>query len=424
MAKPKLALIPATIGTKLFSVLPSNGSGDFDFTRASAATRINEDGFIETVASGDSRLDYPLIDGVVNGCPSVLLEPQRTNLVTYSEDFSNAYWTKTGASVVSDAAISPDGSLNADKLVEDTTTGNHNISRTGGFFPIGTHTLSFYAKKGENNYILFGNSSANDLASFDLNTGSIFSTDVDLDNSSIESFPNGWYRCSITITRITAANFGLYMSKDGSTRSYAGDGTSGVYIYGAQLEEGSYPTSYIPTNGTAVTRLAETANGAGDASTFNDSEGVFMVEISALANDGKNRDISITDGTSSNVVTIRYTSTDNETRYKVKSGGTATVNDTIIISSATDFNKIAFKYKENDFALWINGVEVATDIIGATPIGLSELVFDDGDGANDFYGKTKQIQYFQIVLTDSELEELTSWDSFTAMAYGQLYTIK
>jgi hypothetical protein len=154
--------------------------------------------------------------------------------------------------------------------------------------------------------------------------------------------------------------------------------------------------------------LADVANGAGDATTFSDSEGVLMVEMSALANDGTNRDVSITDGTSTNVVTIRYTSTDNEIRYKVKSGGVATVNDTVIISSATDFNKIAIKYKTNDFALWVNGVEVATDISGATPIGLSELVFDDGSAANVFYGKTRQIQYFQTALTDSELATLTT----------------
>jgi hypothetical protein len=82
MAQPKLALIPASQGTKVYSVLPSDGSGDFDFTRSSKATRINSQGLIEEVLSGQSRLEYPLIDGVVNGCPSLLLEPQSTNLIT------------------------------------------------------------------------------------------------------------------------------------------------------------------------------------------------------------------------------------------------------------------------------------------------------------------------------------------------------
>ena len=93
MAKPKLALIPAAQGTSLYSVLPSSGVGDFDFTRSGSATRINSQGLIETVTSGVSRLNYPMIDGVVKGCPHHILEPQRSNLITYSSDFSNAIWT-------------------------------------------------------------------------------------------------------------------------------------------------------------------------------------------------------------------------------------------------------------------------------------------------------------------------------------------
>ena len=90
MAKPKLCLIPATQGSKLYSVLPR--LGDFNFSRNTAATRINKDGLIETVAVGKSRLNYPLIDGVVNGCPSHLLEPSRLQLIQYSEDFSQSSW--------------------------------------------------------------------------------------------------------------------------------------------------------------------------------------------------------------------------------------------------------------------------------------------------------------------------------------------
>ena len=113
MAKPKLALIPAAQGDKFYSVLPSSGVGDFDFSRSGSATRINSQGLIETVADGVSRLNYPLIDGKVVGCPSHLLEPQRTNLITYSEDFSNASWVKDATSIVSNEITSPDGSLNA-----------------------------------------------------------------------------------------------------------------------------------------------------------------------------------------------------------------------------------------------------------------------------------------------------------------------
>ena len=96
MAKPKLALIPATQGSKLYSVLPADGVGDFTFSRSGSATRINKDGLIETIASGVSRLNYPLIDGVVNGCPSHLLEPVKQNVLQRSEEFDNSYWINNG----------------------------------------------------------------------------------------------------------------------------------------------------------------------------------------------------------------------------------------------------------------------------------------------------------------------------------------
>ena len=105
MAKPKLALIPATQGSKLYSVLPADGVGDFNFSRNTGATRINKDGLIETVAVGKSRLNYPLIDGVVNGCPSHLLEPARTNLLPYSEDFSQSAWTKSNSTITSNSVM-------------------------------------------------------------------------------------------------------------------------------------------------------------------------------------------------------------------------------------------------------------------------------------------------------------------------------
>ena len=115
MAKPKLALIPATIGTKVYSVLPSDGDGDFAFTRATKATRINSLGLIEEVDSGKNRLNYDLLDGKVYGCPHLLLEPARTNLVKYSESFSQSYWVKEKTSITSNVVISPDGTLNAKK---------------------------------------------------------------------------------------------------------------------------------------------------------------------------------------------------------------------------------------------------------------------------------------------------------------------
>ena len=428
MAIPKLALIPSTVGGSVYSVLPSNGDGDFDFTRASAATRINAQGLIETVAVGDNRLNYPLIDGVVSGCPSLLLEPSRTNLVTYSEDFSNAYWTKVGASITSNAAISPDGTLNADKLVEGSGTGAHLISRAlfGSGVNLAKYTLSIFAKKGERDLLVIQDGTTVNNAFFDLTNGVVAGI-TGAGTAKIESLGNDFYRCSFTFTQSGVdlrPQFALAdITLSGSPPSYTGDGTSGVYIYGAQLEAGNYATSYIPSlTGSQTTRSAETCNNAGDVNTFNDSEGVLFAEISALANDGTYRNICLSDGSLTNRILIQYTPTSNQINIVIiYSGGQYSLSHTV--SDVKNFSKFLIKYKVNDLALWVNGFEVDTSTNSNLPIGLNTLSFDNTVG-DVFYSNTKQIQYFNTALTDSELETLTSWVSFTDMANGQQYTIE
>jgi len=143
MATPSLAMIPSGYkASKVYSVLPESGVGDFDFTRATTATRINSSGLIETVATNVPRLEYPLIDGVVNGCPSLLLEPQRTNLVTYSESFEN-YFNVSEVTLNSNYAISPDGTLNANKVTFPSASKSMYINSLS---LSGTHTISFWYK--------------------------------------------------------------------------------------------------------------------------------------------------------------------------------------------------------------------------------------------------------------------------------------
>jgi hypothetical protein len=431
MAKPKLALIPSTVGGSVYSVLPSNGDGDFNFTRASAATRINAQGLIETVAATDNRLNYPLLDGTVQTCPHLLLESQRTNLITYSESFSNAYWTKSGASITSNAAISPDGTLNADKLVEGSGTGAHLISRSlfGSGVNLAKYTLSIFAKKGERDLLVIQDGTTVNNAFFDLTNGVVAGI-TGAGTAKIESLGNDFYRCSFTFTQSGVdlrPQFALAdITLSGSPPSYTGDGTSGVYIFGAQLEEGSYPTSYIVSNsGSATTRIAEVCDGSGNASTFNDSEGVLMVQAGALADDLTNRQISLSDGTTSNRIVFRYfTSLSNQVSLTVIDGGVIQAEINYQTEDIKDTSKYAIKYKVNDFSLWVNGFEVGVDTSGSVPTGLSALSFSNAGGTLPFYGKTKQIQYFDSALTDSELETLTSWMSFSDMAIDLNYTIQ
>ncbi len=190
MATPSLAMIPSGFKAgKLYSVLPESGVGDFTFARASAATRVNEDGLIETMGNNVPRLDYT--DG---GCPNFLLEPQSTNLITYSEDFSDSSWDVFRGSVTSNATTSPDGTLNASRYQEDSQTGSHlfrrqSLSITNGL----SYTGSIFAKKGElTSVVLQSNSSSRWVASatFDLENGVVTSG-----NGVIADYGNGWYRC-------------------------------------------------------------------------------------------------------------------------------------------------------------------------------------------------------------------------------------
>ena len=269
MAKPKLALIPAAQGSKLFSVLPSSGVGDFDFTRSGSATRINSQGLIETVGNGVSRLNYPMIDGKVVGCPHHILEPQSTNLITHSSELTNSSWVKTNTgtasapSITSNYSISPDGTQNADRVIFNLNGGTANgdicqVSVTIGSVSSASYTNSVYIKSNTaNNY---------DLVVTDPSGGHI-----------IKNISTEWQRFDNPRENVTNASFRIRLRGDEGTSDYAD-----VSIWGAQLEQQSLATSLINTSGSAVTRQAETATGSGDAATFNDSEGVLMAEISSF----------------------------------------------------------------------------------------------------------------------------------------------
>ena len=399
MAKPKLALIPATQGSKLYSVLPADGIGDFNFSRNSAATRINKDGLIETVAVGKSRLNYPLIDGVVNGCPSHLLEPSRLQLIPYSEDFENSDWTKNaGTTITNNYATSPDGTLNASRYLGTGASG------LGDKFTLSSasYTLSFYVKSNtsENQFCaLLGDSSQS--------SGDLLVT-------------TEWKRISHTFTGSGLSNKTNGIFRDSSNNDID------ILIYGAQLEQGSYPTSYIPNYGTSagITRVAETATGAGDASTFNDSEGVLMVEASALAN-ATNKYINIYQD-ANNRILLWITSTGVIRGYAiVNSSGSDVFIDAVGVD-ATNNNKIALSWQGFTLSLFVNGVKIGDSTVtnSFSIMGLTTLDLKDVTNANHFYGNTKQIQYFDSALNDSDLETLTSWTSFTDLANGQLYSIK
>jgi len=388
----------------------------FDFSRASKATVINKDGLIETVGSGIPRIDF-----LGNTKGALLLEPQRTNLITYSEDFSNAYWTKSGVSVTS-GFTSPDGTTNAFKLIASSsnTAVAHNtysgaVSITSG----NTYTQNLFFKYDNHQYIKLqygatgtgGLTGNQNVVKLDILNKTIIQPDSP-SVATITEFSNNWVMVTLTATMAATGNVSteVVLSNSNWDNASIKVGGESVYIYGAQLEEQSYPTSYIPTSGATATRTADVCNNAGTSATFNSTEGVLFAEIAALANDGTYRMISLSDGTATNRISFFYQNSPINT-IAVESAGSGT-NLGIYGQSLTitNSNKIAVKYKANDCALWVNGVEVATDTsFAAFSSGtFTKLSFDRGDGLMDFYGKTKQLMVFNEALSDSELATLTT----------------
>ena len=194
-----VALIPSAYGTsKVYSVIPSNGNGDFDFTRSGNATRVNKGGYIETMGSNVPRLDYPLIDGVVQDCPALLLEPSRGNFGRYSEEISS--WTQLRTTTSDNQVISPDGSQNESKSTVTATFGSHTpyINQFSTVTSGANYVISIFVKKSTTKYVrlIEGYSNYGVIFNFDTEeiteNGNASSSDI-----GVEKYPNGWYRLSV-----------------------------------------------------------------------------------------------------------------------------------------------------------------------------------------------------------------------------------
>jgi hypothetical protein len=254
--KASILLTPTAYDNgSMLSIKPENGDGDFTFSRAGNASRVNSIGNIVTESANIPRIDY------TDGCGVWLLEPQSTNLTPYSEDFTQS-WTPTGLTITSNSIASPSGEINSDKWVEDTSNGSHNIRNNPNLSVVSgnDYTMSIFAKAGERTGLRFANAAESGCEGrFDLSNGTVTFTGTNTTFVGVEDYGNGWYRCIISFTASTTiAQLNLRLM-DGGSLSYQGDGTSGLYAWGAQLEQQSYATSYIPTNGAANTRLQDIA---------------------------------------------------------------------------------------------------------------------------------------------------------------------
>jgi hypothetical protein len=354
--------------------------------------------------------NVPRLDYLNSSCPRLLLEPQRQNVMTFSESIDNAAWTKRNATITANAVVSPDGYTNADKLAEDSSTSVHDFYQyflaTSGV----SYTMSFFAKAAERTFCTIQFSSTGLPAGntfFNLQTGAVVSSPAGI-TASMVPYGNGWYRCimSATATSTEAAYFVYANALNGTTTNYAGTTGSGTYIWGAQVEAGAYATSYIPTLGASVTRGADAASKTGISSLIGQTEGTLFVEFDFNGNYDVN-----------GIVTIDVLGAGGNEAYIFMTGGgqlrlelyVASAIQGLILSSigAVGRKKIAFAYKANDFVGYMNGVQVGTDTSGT--VGSMDTIYVGTYQTTTYAaGNINQALLFKTRLTNAQLAELTT----------------
>ena len=357
--------------TKKDSLLAYNSENNnykplpFDFSRGSSATRINKDDLIETVGIGESRIDF---QGNTKG--ALLLEPQRTNLLPYSEDFSNSNWinqsTDTTLSVVSNG--SPDGGAfyrctsgsNGGGRIVDVYSG----SLTGGVF-------SIYAK----------------------GSGSL----------RIDLFINGGGNINKTVTltsewkRYNVYNPQTNNAGDVSIRFFA---NSVADIFGAQVESGSYAASYIPTTGSAVTRLAEACSQTTPYGVIGQTEGTVYIDFLSVNNfDGSSGQFFQIKEDNNNRINVYYS---NRTArlFGIKNAVGVFNQSLPLITGSTC--KLAIKYNSTSTKVFINGSLIYT-LDGINNIAFNDCRFSPNNNIN-----YNEIKLYNTALTDQELQALTN----------------
>ena len=410
-----LVVVPSGYkASKVYAQKPQTTDGQLAFTRASTATRVNASGLVASVASGVPRLDY-----LNSSCPKLLLEPQRSNLALNSESFDNATWIKQNGSVTANTTVSPDGYTNADTFTSDSTTGEHNAySTTPITISSSAFTTSCYVKPLTGRYFCLSNYQAGQnysaYATFDLQTGTTVATGAPFGtyiSNSIQSVGNGWYRVSVTgsgvtsnfvgLNAMTAANFNPSVNTAGQGQSYA--------IYGVQLEQGAYATSYIPTTTAAVTRVADAAFKTGISSLIGQTEGTIFVEMQRL-NTGAFSGVvalQLNDGTNNNRIQIELSVT-GAALLIASSGGAVVANITGPTLTLGQTSKIAVSYKVNDFKIFVNGVLAGSDTSGAAPVSMSRLDLASEVGTSYSGYALAQALVFKTSLTNAQLAELTT----------------
>lgn len=395
------------LSTKNFSDL-------ITFTRASTGRYFNSSGVLTSAAIDTPRFNYNPATLAARG---LLLEESRTNSLLYSEEFDNVYWNKGNleGTLTANSTTAPDGATTAELYQENTVTTGRYITRSNSFTSGLAYTVSVFAKQapGATRYaglvLLSGAFGVSVTAVFTLSgAGSVTIVTAGTGTSaSIQQCANGWYRCTLTSTATvtTSANIQIRLTNSPSgIAGYTGDGSSGIYIWGVQLEAGASASSYIPTSASTVTRAADSATLSTLSNWFNTNEGTILGQFDNYAT-GTRTVVDINNSTANESIRLRSIATN--PYFTVTDGGSdqADLNGGALVANTSC--KFAGAYRVNDFAACINGGTVQTDTSGTLPT-VTQMILGNSASSNILNGHLQKIVYYPCRLSDSELQTATT----------------
>lgn len=356
------------------------------------------------------RFDY---DPVTLAARGLLVEEQRTNLVTYSEQFDNAAWTKSNVTLSADSSVAPDGTVTAD-LVKPTSTGlDRRFEKTAITITSATsYTQTVYAKASGVNFIYFADiNNAYNNVWFDLSAGTV-STPI-VGSATITPVGNGWYRCSQTTTSSsTSGTFFVALADSSGSRTSTASGNNGVLLWGAQLEAGSFATSYIPTVASTVTRSADVASVNTLSPWFNNAQGTWFAEMDVLSVAASTYHAAFEAFLSSDDNARMFVDIDAGTAkgyIRQNTAGSGTFMSTGVSVSANSAVKIAMAFETNNNATSAGGSAVATSTTTTPTIDTVYLGRFGSAGASlPMCGHLRRIAFYPRRLTNAELQALTA----------------
>jgi hypothetical protein len=362
-----------------------------------------------TAAAGVARFDHNPTTGESLG---LLIEEQRANLFLRSEAFDNAYWVKSGATVTANAVVAKDGTLTADKLVATATNAFHGLDGNTISFTSGTtYTISAFAKAGEYGFLRLGlpaTAFGSAFTYFNLQTGGLGTRTGGVSHS-IESVGNGWYRCSLTATATattSASGSFIYVSQSDNQAAYTGDGYSGIYIWGAQLEAGGFSTSYVKTEAAQVTRSADAASmtGVNFSSWYRADEGSLYVDMASEGTTAsKQHGVFIFGSPETSGIRVA-----NAEATRADMWTTGFVSQAALLATLASPAKGAMAYKTNDIAFSVNGAAVLTDTSAVLPTPVLMRIGWNNIANQGARGHIRKISYYPARLSNTALQALTA----------------